>query len=153
MSDEIKPDVQITSDVEEPKTEIQEVIEPAVNYAEKTLAELSGLFEKLMEDVDKVRKSKEAEAIKSAFYKKLSKEKAEAGLSPVVAEPESEENTEEQAAEEPVQEQAEKLNPFEAIEAGFKSLYNSYRKERAEYTRQVEAEKSENLVKKQAVIE
>ena len=155
MSEEIKPDVQITSDVEEPKNEIQEIVEPVVNYAEKTLGELSGLFEKLMEDVDRIKKSKEAEAIKSAFYKKLSKEKVEAGLTSA-AEPDADAPVEEQAetAEQvEAQEQPEKVNPFEAIESGFKSLYNRYRKERAEYTRQLEEERADNLVKKQAVVE
>jgi len=154
MSEEIKPDVQITSDVEEPKNEIQEIVEPVVNYAEKTLNELSGLFEKLMEDVDRIKKSKEAEAIKSAFYKKLSKEKVEAGLASAV-EPEAEDVAEEQVetAEQTEVQEPEKVNPFEAIESGFKSLYNKYRKERAEYTRQLEAERADNLAKKQAVIE
>ena len=43
--------------------------------------------------------------------------------------------------------------PFAAIEAGFKSLYNTYRKERAEYNRRQEEERESNLQKKQAVIE
>ncbi len=164
MSDEIKPDVMNTSDVEEPKDgikeEIQTVKEAVADFADKTLAELSGLFEKFMEDADRVKKPKEAEAIKSAFYKKLSKEKAESGLSPEVSEPVSEE--EERSADEAPEAEAaqpeptkaeEKANPFEAIEEGFKSLYSKFKKERAEYNRKQDAEKADNLVKKQAVID
>ena len=46
-----------------------------------------------------------------------------------------------------------KNNPFEVIEAGFKSLYNDYKKERAEFNRQLEKEREDNLVAKQGVIE
>ena len=124
--------------------------DPAVNYSEKTLAELSGLFEELMGKEDRMKRSKEAEAIKSAFYKRLSKEKAAAGLSAEVEEPGDDvESVEEPSAEEAVV----KDNPFEAIESGFKSLYNTFKKERAEFNRRQEAERQDNLVKKQAVIE
>ena len=43
MSEEIIPDVEITSDVL--VAEAAEIAEPAVNYSEKTLAELVALFE------------------------------------------------------------------------------------------------------------
>ena len=92
-----------------------------------------------------MKKSKEAEAIKSAFYKKLSKEKADAGI-----EVSTEQADEEAAPEEDVNESSD--NPFEAIEGGFKALFNKYRRERAEYNRQQEAERSANLVRKQEVI-
>lgn len=159
MSEEINPDVQNTSDVESKKNEVQEILEPVVNFAEKTLSELSGMFESLMEDVDRLKKSKEAEAIKSAFYKKLSKEKADSGLSAEVSEP-----TGELAADAPAEVEApaetvetvaeeEMDGPFKAIEEGFKSLYNKYKKERAEFSKQLESDKQDNLVKKQAVID
>ena len=67
--------------------------------------------------------AKEAEALKAAFYKRLLKEKAEA---------------EEDA--------------FAAVEAGFKDLYNKYKKERAELNKQLEKEREQNLVLKEAVI-
>ena len=126
------------------------VVEPVVNFAEKSLAELTGLFEGLMSDEARMKRAKEAEAIKAAFYKKLSKEKADAGLAPV------EEPSEDAAVEEtPVAPEAPaaEVGPFEAIESGFKSLYNRFRKERAEYNRQLDSERADNLVKKQAVIE
>ena len=44
-------------------------------------------------------------------------------------------------------------NPFAALENGFKAIYNRYKKERAEYNRKLEAEREENLKKKQAVID
>lgn len=128
----------------------EEKEEESLNLAEKTLAELTGLFQKLMSDLDRMKKSKEAEAIKAAFYKKLSKEKADAGLNASVNEP-TESSEEEETVNEPVSE--ERMNPFEAIEAGFKSLYNSFKREKAEFNRRLEEEREDNLKKKQAVIE
>ena len=146
MVEEIIPDVEMTPDVAESN----------VNYSEMTLAELVNAFEQLAGNEERMKMSKEAEAIKSAFYKRLLKEKAEAGLS---VEPMQEDSSEETAEE--VQEGTESLvaeesisdNPFAEIERGFKALYNKYRKERAEYNRQLEKEREENLVMKQAVIE
>ncbi len=135
-----------------------EPAEPAetVNYAEKTLAELVELFQKLGDGIEKARHSKEAEAIKSAFYRKLSREKYEAGLGSRVDEPGEEDAPEaaEPAKEEiPSSEGGTGVNPFEAIEAGFKSLYNEYRKERAELNRQQESERENNYTLKLSVIE
>ena len=92
--------------------------------------------------------SKEAEAIKSAFYKRLQKEKADAGLT--VVEPAAE--TEEAEAVETPAEDTVSENPFAEVERGFKDLYNKYKKERAEYNRQLEKEREDNLAKKEAVI-
>ena len=142
MSEEIKPVVnEETADVAKQEQE--------VNFAEKTLAELSGLFQSLSESEDRMKRSKEAEAIKSAFYKRLSKEKAEAGEDAVVDEPD--ENT--PADEQTVPLQSGPVSPFAAIEAGFKSLYVAYKKERAEYNKELDAQREENLAKKQAIIE
>ena len=148
MSEIIIPEEQVSSDVLENKETVD--VEP-VNYAEKTLGELSELFQKLGEGVERIKKSKEAEAIKSAFYKRLSKEKAEAGLSTPVVEPSADEPVVETAPE--AAEEETRMNPFEAIEAGFKSLYNDFKKERAEYNKQLEKEREDNLSAKQAVIE
>ena len=134
---------------EKVEEKVEEVKEVVVNYGEMTLAGLSGLFQELTESEDRMKRSKEAEAIKSAFYKRLSREKAEAGLDANVDEPDAE--TVDEASAEP--ETNEPQSPFAAIEAGFKSLYNSYKKERAEYNRQLDAEREDNLVKKQAIIE
>ncbi|MBR4408109.1 MAG: DUF349 domain-containing protein [Bacteroidales bacterium] len=168
MSDEKNPEVIKTSDVAE-NAEVkntvenvvekaEEVVEQVVNYAEKSLSELTSLFEELMSDDARMKRIKEAEAIKAAFYKKLSKEKEEAGFSGSVEEPGEEISAVEQVAEEeakaaPAESDPEKVNPFEAIESGFKSLYNKFRKERAEFNRQLDEERSENLAKKQAVVE
>ena len=168
--------------VEEVKETVEEVKEAVVNYGEKTLAELSSLFQELTEKADRMKRSKEAEAIKSAFYKKLSREKAAAGLDGNVEEPdeavaevpsvevpsvEEPAPTEEVAAEPapaedvPAESAPEGTapaesgieNPFAAIEEGFKALYTKYKKERAEYNRQQDAEREDNLAKKLAVIE
>lgn len=145
MSEEIKPEVipAETADV------VQEVKETAVNFADKNLAELTELFQSLKESEDRMKRSKEAEAIKSAFYKRLSKEKADAGEEDTVEEPD--ENTIEVESTVPLQSRS--LSPFAAIEAGFKSLYVDYKKERAEYNKQQDALREENLAAKQAIIE
>ena len=157
MSEEINPGMQAPETVQPDVAEVKEE-KTFVNYAEKTLAELTGLFQELLQDIDRLKKSKEAEAIKSAFYKKLSKEKAEAGVEGAVEEPSADEEVVEEAvaeapeAAEPVTD-PEKVNPFVAIEEGFKSLYLTYKKERAEYNREQEKEREENLAAKQQVIE
>ena len=117
-----------------------------------SLAELSDLFDKLSLADDRMKRYKEAEAIKSAFYKRLSKEKAEAGLGAKVDEPSSREDVVEEVA--PVTQTLEvKDNPFEAMETAFKGVYANYKKERAEYNRQQDAQREDNFAKKQAVIE
>ena len=142
MSEVIIPDV-VASDVPETVEHLAaELEEQTVNYSEKNLAELVQLFEALAADEDRMKKSKDADALKAAFYKRLHKEKAEAGI--VVAEVvEGEEET----ADETVTE-----NPFIEIEKGFKELYNKYKAERAEYNRQLEKEREDNLAAKEAVI-
>ncbi len=147
MSEQIIPDVELTSDVV--VAEPVETAEPAVNYSEKNLAELIKLFEELVQNEERMKMSKEAEAIKSAFYKRLQKEKADAGLT--VAEPAAETEETEAAVEAPVEETVSE-NPFAEVERGFKDLYNRYKKERAEYNRQLEKEREDNLAKKEAVI-
>ena len=89
MSEELNPGAAVTPDVLENAEEVavktneaDEAEETAQmpNYAEMSLAELSQLFEQLADSDDRMAKSKEAEAIKTAFYKKLSREKSAAGL-------------------------------------------------------------------------
>ena len=147
MSDVIIPDVEMTSDVA--LAETVENAEPAVNYSEKTLVELIRLFEELVQNEERMKMSKEAEVIKSAFYKRLQKEKAEAGLVVTETAPEVEETEEAEAA--PVDDTVSE-NPFAEVERGFKDLYNKYKKERAEYNRQLEKEREDNLAAKEAVI-
>ena len=142
MSEEIIPDV-IASDVPE-AVEHLIVEEQTVNYSEKNLAELVQLFEALAADEERMKKSKDAEILKAAFYKRLHKEKAEAGLSV----PEVVEGEEEDA---PVAEVATE-NPFIEIERGFKELYNKYKAEKAEYNKQLDQERENNLAAKEAVI-
>lgn len=114
-------------------------VEPAedvlVDYADKSLGELSQMFEGLMQDEERMKRAKEAENIKTAFYKKLSKEKAEIKPADTAEEAESANNI------------------FESVENGFKALYSHFKKERAEYNRKLEEERAANLVAKQAVVE
>ena len=110
MSEVIVPDVEITSDVPE----------------KKSLAEIVKAFEELIQNEDRMKMSKEAEALKSAFYRTLAKEKAEAG------------NVEE--------------SPLTEIENVFKEMYNAYKKERSEYNKVLEQEALANLALKETVI-
>ena len=132
--------------------EAPEEAEVPADLGNLSLAELSDLFDKLSQADDRMKRYKEAEAIKSAFYKRLSKEKAEAGLGAKVDEPSSREDVVEEVA--PVTQTLEvKDNPFEAMETAFKGVYANYKKERAEYNRQQDAQREDNFAKKQAVIE
>lgn len=135
MSEEIIPEVNVEanvpSDVPEP-AEMAPVVEAAaVNYQEMGIPELVAAFELLAKSEDRMQRAKEADAIKSAFYKKLIKAKSEAGIDP-------------ESAEE---------NPFTGIEEAFKAYYNAFKKEKAEYNKAQEAERERNLALKQAVIE
>ena len=151
MSELINPGVEMMPDVPESvESVIEEAAQPAVNYSEKNLAELVELFEELVQNEERMKMSKEAEAIKAAFYKRLQKEKMDAGLVSVEAvEPAEEAEETEEVVEETVETSE---NPFAAIERGFKEIYNRFRKERAEYNRQLEKERENNLALKEAVI-
>ena len=145
MSEEMKPVAVQQPETADVENKEQETVQ---NFGEKTLAELSELFQSLSNSVDRMKRSKEAEAIKSAFYKRLSREKAEAGEDAAVEEPD--ENT---LQESTVPLQSGPVSPFAAIEAGFKSLYIDYKKARAEYNREQDAQRENNLQVKQAIIE
>ena len=112
----------------EPKEE--QLAEKIENLADKTLAELSDMFRELKDGADSMMRSKEADNIKSAFYKLLGKLKSE--------NPEA---------------QSSLSNPFEAVEENFKAVYADYKKERAEFNREQDARREENLAKKKAIIE
>ena len=144
MSEEIiNPEVKVEeqpAEAVESKVEEQpaEAVEPKAaepraeeqNFADKSLPELSDVFKDLMESDDRMLRSKEAEAIKSAFYKLLLKLKGESG-------PAAEDVSDE----------------LDHVEENFKSLYADYKRERAEYNKEQDALKEENLEKKKAIIE
>ena len=121
MSNTTIPEEIKTSDVavEEPKAE--------QNLSDKSLAELSDMFQELRQSADAMTRSKEAEALKSAFYKLLGKLKSEA-VDTI-------------------------SNPLESVEENFKAMYADYKKLRADFNREQEKEREENLVRKQAIIE
>ena len=130
---------EVVSDVVETVADKLEVIEEKLeekvdvveDLADKSLAELSELFDKLKGGADSMLRSKEAESIKSAFYKLLSKLKGE----------------------DEVKEESSKDNPFEVVEQNFKAMYADYKKERAEFNKKQDEQREENLAKKQAIIE
>ena len=152
MSEEIIPDVIVASDVPETveNTVIEEIAENTVSYSEKTLAEIVKLFEDLMADEERMKKSKDAETLKSVFYKKLQKEKFDAGLTATDVVPAEQVAEEQEVVEEVTESVAD--NPFAEVEKGFKDLYNKYRKEKAEYNKQLDKEREDNLAVKEQVI-
>lgn len=152
-AEEVPQEVVDVKDGGEDTAESEEGKDVPADLGGLSLAELSDLFDKLSQADDRMKRYKEAEAIKSAFYKKLSKEKADAGLGTKVDEPSSREDVIEEVAPEEVRSEEVKDNPFEAIEVAFKGVYANYKKERAEYNRQQDAQREENFAQKQAVIE
>lgn len=126
MSENIIPEKiqEIVSDVDEKDAGAVQ------DLSGKSLAELSDLFVKTRSGEDAMSRSKELEAIKSAFYKLLSKLKGES---------DSESRAEN--------------DPFEMVEQNFKAIYSDYKRERAEYMSRLEAEREESLKKKKAIIE
>ena len=149
---------EVAAGVKETLKETVEAVKDAVSketvdLGSLTLAELSDMFDKLSQDENRMKRYKEAEAIKSAFYKRLSKEKAEAGLGSKVDEPSSREDVIEDVTPAPQSEEVKEDNPFEAMETAFKGVYANYKRERAEFNRQQDAQREDNFVAKQAVIE
>lgn len=126
MSENIIPEKiqEIVSDVDEKDAGAVQ------DLSGKSLAELSDLFVKTRSGEGAMSRSKELEAIKSAFYKLLSKLKGES---------DSEGRAEN--------------DPFEVVEQNFKAIYSDYKRERAEYMSRLEAEREESLKKKKAIIE
>ncbi len=112
--------------------------EETPDYQNMSLADLVSELQKTVTSDLKMTLSKNVETIKTAFYKKLGKEKADAvqKLSD---------------AAEAVADAVE--SPFAAIEEGFKSVYGEYKKERAEYNAAQEKERENNLELKKKVIE
>lgn len=170
MSEELKPGAEAAPDVlegavpEQTEAAVAEkseepAAEPVLpDYSEMSLAELSHEFEELSESEDRMKKSKEAEAIKAAFYKRLSREKTAAGLVAPASETGSADESKPDSASDDTaadaqEEKVQSFNPFAALENGFKAIYAKYKKERAEYNNKLEKEREANLTLKQAVID
>lgn len=137
VQDETSQEESVQEDKEEAQVEensAQEVETP--DYQGMTLSEIVAALQEITSSEARMTLYKNVEAIKSAFYKKLAKEKEAAIL-----------KAEQIAAE------AEAGNPFVAIEEGFKAAYAAYKKERAEYNEKMEQERRHNLELKKQVIE
>ena len=124
MSENIIPDVvnQASDVLETVEAAVEQTVETATGTAEKTFEELIASFKEIFSDEQKMKRQKELEAIRTAFYKKLNKEKTEE-------------------------------NPLTDIEESFKSLYEQFKAERAEYNKTLDKERGEILEKKKAVLE
>lgn len=138
----------------EERIESQEVVDSAMEFPDfstKTLKEITEIFQQLLGKGDQQELYKYADALKTAFYKILKKEKIAAGVfeTPAVA---VEKNQSEGEGNGNDLEQVF-ANPYVEIERGFKEMYASYRQSRAEYLRNLENTKEENLKKKLQIIE
>ena len=119
------------------QTQENEVVEntrsaESVDYSSFTIVELLAEFERLIEAEDKTEMHKNAEIIKSCFYKLLKKDQPEHPEDP--DHPESASETSE------VSETAE--------ETTFKKLYARYKVLRADLMRNIEQQKEKNLEEK-----
>ena len=150
----------------------QEMLEIAVNneqietpdYSEMDLNGLIDAFQQMLDRADQQELYKNADLIKTAFYKELKKAKSEAGFgSEAVSQTpdgtipqENKEAIDAQPVDGDVREYQNtesKANPFVSIERNFKQLYSQYKNSRAEYIAQLEKVKEENLAKKLHIIE
>lgn len=113
---------------EEPETETAGKLP---DMSDMSLAQLSELFGKLKAAADAMNRSKEAEAIKVAFYKLLNKLKGE----------------------NPEEDGDSRKNPFDSVEQNFKAMYADYKQERAEFNRKQDEIRKENQQKKEQIIE
>ena len=102
------------------------------NYSAKSISELSDLFVALRAGEDAMTRYKEAEAIKSAFYRLIARMRIENEGSPV--DPQAQE-------------------ALENAEQNFKAMYADYKKDRAEYNRAQDEMREANLAAKKAIIE
>ncbi|HBG53969.1 MAG TPA: DUF349 domain-containing protein [Rikenellaceae bacterium] len=103
----------------------------AIDYASLSIPELLAEFERLIEAEDKTEMHKNADIIKSCFYKLLKKDQPSSAP--------------EQEAPEQLQETPE--------ETAFKRLYTRYKVLRADLLRNIEQQKERNLEEKQSIIE
>lgn len=140
MSEEIiNPEVENTLDVVVPQTEteiqVQEQVEEVEteDYSKLSLAELIDQMQGKVSGPDVAKRSGQIEAIRSCFYKLLTKEKELEASSAAALE--------------------EAQSAFEKIEDKFKDLYGIYKKEKARLARELEAEKESNLAIKKQIIE
>lgn len=143
-ADEVKEET-LTSE-SEPESANEEA---EVDYSNKSLKELTDIFQNLLEEVDMQKLYKNAESIKAAFYKTLKREKIASGI----IEPQSsaaplEDGAESEAADENVSE-----SPFAEVERGFKDLFAKYRVRRNAYQSELEAKKEENFKVKSQLLE
>ena len=124
MSENNIPDVvnQASDVLETVEAAVEQTVETATGAVEKSFEELIESFKEIFSDEQKMKRQKELEAIRTAFYKKLNKEKTEE-------------------------------NPLTEVEETFKSLYEDFKAERAEYNKTLDKERGENLEKKKAVLE
>lgn len=108
----------VTADVAVEKVDIQ-AEEP------KTLEQVIDAFKALRQGADNIIHSKDAEYLKSSFYKILGKLKSE----------------------------AEDVLQFEKMEETFKELYGDYKRDRSEFNKKQEEERENNLKEKKSLIE
>ena len=127
------------------------------DYSQMSIDDLIQMFQQMLERGDQQELHRNAELIKSAFYKTLKRDKSAVGLHMEVTpnqEPDIDaENSDVESVGVEPKEISGVNNPFSEIENKFKSLYSQYKSARAEYLVQLEKQKEENLAKKLEIIE
>ncbi len=119
----------------------------ALKYIHLEKEELLDVFARLLESQSLEVLRREAEAVKSAFYKFINQEKQAEGTSEP-GETGKSDNTPDAG---PQAEHPETV--VDEVEQKFKNLYNEYKRRRAEFNRQQEDQKEQNLKIKQDLIE
>ena len=114
-----------------------------VDYSEKSLQEILDIFSGMLENEDHHELYKNAEALKSAFYKNLNKFRS-------AAMPESGDG--ESVSEDTGTEDRQQERAYADEECRFKELYAAYKADRAEFNARNEKIKEENLAKKIEII-
>ena len=117
-----------------------------LKYIHLEKEELLDVFGKLLETQPVEVLRREAEAIKSAFYKFVKQEQTK-------TQPEEETAGEPQPAPDTDGQPQDAETVTDKLEEQFKALYNEYKRRRAEYNQQLETQKEQNLIVKQGIID
>ncbi|MDR0691963.1 MAG: DUF349 domain-containing protein [Prevotellaceae bacterium] len=117
-----------------------------LKYIHLEKEELLDVFGKLLETQSVEVLRREAEAIKSAFYKFVKQEQTK-------TQPEEETAGEPQPAPDTDGQPQDAETVTDKLEEQFKALYNEYKRRRAEHNQQLETQKEQNLIVKQGIID
>ena len=158
--DSEQPSISEEQSILEPITEEQAKAPPATHhYANLSLPEILMEFDRMLNQKDSTELMRNAEMIKSFFYKGLRKERGEKPIQETHETlPEGQDDAEEIEMGEPsldlsIQDVNEEELLYVNEENAFKRMYVKYKSLRSEYVKQQELQKEHNLKLKQAIID